>query len=542
MHRLTPHGKYGRMSLQTNKGKQIGNTLFLIPTACFAAGIWSAATLRCGIYFYIIPATLSLLIVAARMISDDVRRNPDLSGWLFNAFIGLFMFASGGMLYLLSLPSNHSPVSRNGYLFGEVETVSRKTYGDLIVIRLYTPVSERKNNGESPEIKPTDIRILATSSTIALEPGDIISFSSKLMPIADGKEDADSKFAMNMLNNNVLWKTRLSASQLKIIGELSTPHLAALKIRKRIEIFIENSGLSKGTASFLVAVLLGDRSFIDSATRKTFSDGGVSHVLALSGMHIGIIVMLLTTVFFPLNFTGKRNLRYILTLIALWGYAFITGLSPTIVRASLMTTFAFTARFLQRKGSAFNALCFATLLILISSPGTLFNLGLQLSFLCVASIILFVRQLNRVDRGEHPLLYNINSMVLTSLVATLSTWIVTAHNFGTFPIMFLPANLIVLPLLPFYLSLAIIYLGLRLAGYESFLLGEVLDKGYDTLTGFLNLLSQNGSLTIGINPGIESVVLWLAGMMLIAIVLNSDRSGRWIIAGSSLLLISLILL
>lgn len=531
------------MSLPQYKGPDpIGTTFFLIPLACFAMGIWIASIFPGGITIFVIPAILSLMAIASRLVFTQIRRNPYLSALLFNLFFDLLMFALGGTLYILNRPVTDSPTAFKGKFIGEVETVSHKTYGDLMIIRLYAPDLQAETDTTKIAGRPTDTKILATSTSLILEPGDIILFKSKLTPLTVKEGDTDTGFVKNMRDHNVLWRTRLYDKSTSIIGKKSSPYITAQRIRQRIEIFIEKCGLEKATSSFLIAVLLGDKSFIDSSTRRTFADGGVSHVLALSGMHIGIIVAILMTLFFPLNFTGKRHLRYVVTLTALWGYAFITGLSPTIVRASLMTSFAFIARFLQRKGSAMNALCLATLLILIFSPEALFDIGLQLSFLCVASILLFVRQLNRVDQATHPYLYDLNAMILTSVVATFATWILTARNFGIFPLMFLPANLIILPLLPIYLSLALLNFLINLLGFNFSLLGNILDIGFDALIRFLNFLSHNGVLTVSVTPSLHSVIIWLAGMGVLAYGINKQQGKRWIIGGASILLLSLILL
>ena len=156
-------------------------------------------------------------------------------------------------------------------------------------------------------------------------------------------------------------------------------------------------------------MLLGDKSYMPDETRQIFSNAGIAHILALSGLHVGIIIVLISSILFPLGFFIPRKIIYLITIVFLWIFAFITGMSASVVRASIMATFYLSAKILERQNDSINALLGAITLILIVNPSALYDVGLQLSALTVTSIILFSEKLNFIDRYKHPRLYHIFS-------------------------------------------------------------------------------------------------------------------------------------
>ncbi|MBQ8772990.1 MAG: ComEC/Rec2 family competence protein, partial [Muribaculaceae bacterium] len=198
---------------------------------------------------------------------------------------------------------------------------------------------------------------------------------------------------------------------------------------------------------FLTATLTGDDSIIPEDTRMTFTSSGLAHILALSGLHVGIITTMLWIVLFPLRLVRQLHLRLIYTVIILWLYAIITGLSPSVVRAVIMATTMLFGFCLQRRNSSINSLCLATIIILIVSPLQLYDIGFQLSVIAVASILLFSHRLNPI-KPKHKKLHFVVSTIIVSPVATLGTGMVAAYYFHSFPTYFLIANIVVLAILP----------------------------------------------------------------------------------------------
>ena len=194
------------------------------------------------------------------------------------------------------------------------------------------------------------------------------------------------------------------------------------------------------------ALLLGDKSGIDEETRLTYTATGAVHVLAVSGLHTGIIsavvVFLLARVF------GKAypGLQFGVLLLALATYAALTGFAPSVIRASVMFAVVFGGRFWQRDARGLNSLGVAAALTLLYDPSLLLTLGFQLSYFAVAGIMLFYRPLRRRLLTPYRRLDGGSELLAVSLAATLGTAPVTVYYFHQFPIYFALSGLVAVPL------------------------------------------------------------------------------------------------
>lgn len=316
-------------------------------------------------------------------------------------------------------------------------------------------------------------------------------------------------------------------STINYIGHRESLHSWSCHLRDRIEGCIERSHLNPATARFLDAMLMGDRWGINEQTRLTFAQGGTAHILALSGLHLGILAGLILALMWPLKAAGFYKAGYALAITVLWAYVIVTGMSPSSVRACVMLTMAFLAIIMERQNSAGYALCSAIILILLFSPAALFNAGFQLSVVCVGALICYAEPLNPIGHRAHPRLYSICSAVITTIVATAASWVLTSYWFGQIPTMFLPANLALLPLLPFYLWIAAVYVSFLTAGVELTWLRLVLDKGYDFMLWGADFFSGGSDYVIEWQMPLPLVAGWLLLLAVGALWLNrKSNSGR----------------
>ena len=203
------------------------------------------------------------------------------------------------------------------------------------------------------------------------------------------------------------------------------------------------------------ALLLGDRTEMSSNLLKEYSSGGIIHILAVSGLHVGLIYQALVFLMGFIPFLKKFKLDLFLIILLLWIYATMTGLSPSVNRAVCMFTLIAFAGILNRKVSPFNMLGSAAFILLLISPGAIVDMGFQLSFAAVWGILSTRPVLDMVQLIHSKFLRFISGPIIISIAAQLATAPVALFAFGTFPVWFLPANLIAVPL-----STLLTYLGL----------------------------------------------------------------------------------
>lgn len=393
---------------------------------------------------------------------------------------------------------------------GEVTNILTKTYGDRLEVTL------EGTNGAAAQIR--------TGATTFKE-GDIITFpSSRLIPLASDSSAMMRRLAPMLEPKGILYHAFIPAKDLRLAGHsLSLRHLCS-EIRNSIEIKIEKSGLRRPAADFLKAILMGDKSGLDEQTRLTFAQGGTAHILALSGLHMGILAGMLMWLAWPARAAGRYKWGYALAIALLWCYVCVTGMSHSSVRACIMITFAFAAVIAERKNGVGNALCSACLIILLMNPAALFDAGFQLSVVCVGALIAFASRLNPLSHRNHPRLYRICEALLATMVATLASLPFTSYYFSQVPLMFLPVNVLLLPLLPAYLCAGAAYTALLCAGYEATPLGAILDHGHQFMVWATETLSGGSAYLFDVQIPLPALILWILLLSSGAWILN--RNGK----------------
>lgn len=309
---------------------------------------------------------------------------------------------------------------------------------------------------------------------------------------------------------------------------------------------IHHSGLSQPAAEFLAAVLLGEDN-VDDDVRREFSQAGLSHMLALSGTHVSAIALLLALLLLPVEMAGGRKIRLFLTMLSLWGYALLTGLSPSVVRAVIMASFLLAGRLSGRYSNSFNSLCGAALAILLFQPSALFMPGFQLSFLAVAGILMFMPQVRQWMHdspwGRRRGVVLIVNSVSLPVAAVLATAPLSALYFHYFPVWFLIANLPVAALLPLILFGGVVMLSMTVVGLPYGWMAWCVDGLYDLIGIVVHFVS--GLPGNGYGGDLYFSAWWLlpvyAGMVMIWLGLNLSRR-KFLLDGAILIFTAIVLI
>lgn len=280
------------------------------------------------------------------------------------------------------------------------------------------------------------------------------------------------------------------------------------RLRSKVNGLIASVSVSSGAMDMLAAVLTGDDSMLSPDVRMEFSSAGVAHVLALSGLHVAILAYVIAVALLPLTLCGLHRWRWGITILLLWGYAVMTGLSPSVTRAVVMSTMVLAGYMFQRRNSSFNSLCLAAIVILIFSPRSLYSIGFQLTFMAVAAIIA-VDKAAGIPYIRCMLLRMIVEWVVVAVAAVIGTGILSAYYFHQFPLYFIVANIPVTVLLPFFVVAGVALVASASVGLDPQWLCSVADSLYDaidSITGFTASL-----------PGATVNGLYFSGWMLIAV-------------------------
>jgi len=219
------------------------------------------------------------------------------------------------------------------------------------------------------------------------------------------------------------------------------------------------------------ALFIGWKDGLDPELKQHYTRTGTIHIIAISGLHIALVFEMIWRLLFPLIYLrGGSVLRTTITLLVVWLFCFLAGGEASVLRAGIMFTAVQLGRGLQRPVTGMQALGLSLLTLLIADPDWLFDPGCQLSHGAVAGILLLQPTLSSSRKIQNPLLKNAWESTCLTLAATLGTLPFTAYYFQQFPWLFLPANLIAVPLS----SLVLITLFLLIPLYPVPFIGQAL--------------------------------------------------------------------
>ena len=236
------------------------------------------------------------------------------------------------------------------------------------------------------------------------------------------------------------------------------------RLRRYINEKLSKHPFTKEQMAFINALFLGQRQDIEAETYQNYSNAGVVHILAISGLHVGILLMILQFVLSPLErFKHGKLVKILGCVLVLWIFAFIAGLSASVIRAVSMFTVLAVAINLKRPQNSYNTLAISMFFILLIKPRFLFDLGFQLSYLAVLGIISVQPMLYSVlVRPKNRLIRKLWETLTVTLSAQLGIFPLSLFYFHKFPLLFLISNLIIIPLLGFLLGLGLLVIGLAI--------------------------------------------------------------------------------
>jgi competence protein ComEC len=207
------------------------------------------------------------------------------------------------------------------------------------------------------------------------------------------------------------------------------------------------------------ALLLGQRQDITTDVYEDYAKAGAIHILAISGLHIGILLLILQFIMKPLlYFRHGKFVRLLMILCLLWSFAIIAGLSPSVVRAVTMFSLFAIVRGLKRTSNSLNTLAVSAFILLLFRPGFCFDVGFQLSYAAVASIITVKPVLDKWWRIKHRIGNWFLDLFKVSIAAQIGVLPLSLYYFHQFPGLFFVTNMVVVPCLIVILGLGILML------------------------------------------------------------------------------------
>ena len=280
-------------------------------------------------------------------------------------------------------------------------------------------------------------------------------------------------------------------SFIKISSDANSSKFSAHRFRSYLKSKLNHYELSPDSKAITYALLLGERQDLSPQLRQSYVDAGVIHILAVSGLHVGILMLIVQFLLKPLGNQKKtRLLRMLIVLAVIWLFAILTGLSPSVLRAATMFSFLQIGLVYGQRRAGYNALIASALILLLINPNLLLDVGFQLSYTAVFFIMWLYPKLETVWKPKNKILGYYWQLICVSLAAQVGVLPLSLYYFHQFPGLFLIANLVVLPVLGFILIYGILILILALPEWLPKLMVDAYDFILRLLNNSIGLISQ----------------------------------------------------
>ena len=451
--------------MNSNEGfLRVSEAPFLKYLLSFVFGIFLQMVFGGGYYLslpFIVVSAISFIYYYKAVLprTKFVRRN--FFGYaIFSLFIALGIIDA---TYVNQRYNTYLPINR-GYAIALItDDVVKKERS----IECKTRIIEFENSANTTDETYINsiLYIEPDSSSVSLSKGDVIIFEQRLQPIKFSKNPESFNYALKLNRDGYIYSQYVTANNWKKIDYIEPSGVInkAENVKKILIKRVDIIPLSDNSKSLIKAMLLGESSAVEDNTRASFSASGLSHILAVSGLHVGIIVFIIYLFLFPFNYTKISCVRPLITILILWAYIFVIGFPPSGVRAAIMASFVLMGEVFNRKGTTINSLFVAALFMLIYNPNYIYDVGFQLSFTAVFSIFYLYPIIFEILPHSNRVSSYISSICSVTIAAQVGTLPLTIYYFHQLPLLGVFTNFIIIPLLPYIIILSIFAIALPLS-------------------------------------------------------------------------------
>lgn len=436
---------------------------FLQLTTTYISGALFSYPQRSDFTYYVLTLCFGLLFCLLLFLNLYYKK---LNAGRFKGLNGLLMlslsFNAGALCtvsnderlftdYYANMPSeqlklriNEEPQMKNGIL-----TFKAK------VIRCYLKSRSRASSGHLlVSIKPD------SPSLLNLKYGQELIATANYAPVSSPPNPQQFNYKEWLAHQNIHHQSFLRQSEVIPLSQYSGHPIIAFALALRREQVDYYQSLIKDKTAFSIAstLILGYRSDLDAETLEVYSHTGTIHVLSVSGMHVGLIYLVLNWLLRLLD--SKKVWKYckfILVLGLIWSYTILSGCSPSVLRSAIMISVWIATRTFALSDNSYNTVAFTAFAMLVYDPNLLWDLGFQLSFLAVLGLIWIQPILKNCWHPRYRWLSKLWATIAMSIAAQLATFPFSVYYFHQFPVYFLLSNLFIM--IP---SALIMYLGITI--------------------------------------------------------------------------------
>ncbi len=461
-----------------------------------------------------IIAAISSYLLFHKSKTNDIHK-----GWLPSVLLILII----SILFVILVkhqPQKPSIKSGKEYSY-EAEAISfpeEKTNSYQVILKIEQANTEGLNKQQIIGYFAKNEKVLE------IQPGDRLFINAYINEVSNPGNPYEFDYQSYLSRQNIYFTSYISEDNFKI--EKSNPTsltLYAERIRGKLLKLLKSALNNQQAFEVVSALTLGYRDELTEETQSYFTSTGAMHVLAVSGLHVGMIFMFLSWLLSSLKRSSTgRVANFFIIFISLWCYALLTGFSPSVQRATVMFSFILIGNSLNRSASTYNSIAASAFFLLLINPQMIWEVGFQLSYMAVISIVFFYPRIEKILTPKNRFLIKIWQLFCVSLSAQIGTFALSVYYFNQFPLYFWLSNFIVIPA-------AFLILGLTLVLLVSFsfsvqiplFLGQIISYITNLLLTLLEMIGDFPSALIqGLSISKAQLFILLLGTLFIALVIK----------------------
>jgi competence protein ComEC len=411
--------------------------------------------------YFLITVFVLITIVSGIVFIPTLKRSYQKS-WQFGILLNITFFILAYQLTIYKterLKPNHflNFTGNAQYAYVRVKEFGKEKEKTISVIVDILAIKE--NEKFISTCGKSVIYFEKNDKSLKLKYGDELLFKVKFLDIPLPQTPIAFNYRNFLANKQIYKQTFLKSADWLYTGINNGNLLLSISnnIHHYLLDILANNHLNKDEFSVSAALLLGSSDKLDTDIISAYASSGVLHVLSVSGLHVSIIFLVLNGVlFFMEKIKNGSIVKALLLLFLLWLYALITGLSPSVLRAVTMFSFIIVAKVFNRNTNIYNTLAASALLLLLINPYLIMQIGFQLSYIAVIGIVAIQPKIYKWFTITNRFLDYVWAIISVSLAAQIATLPFTFYYFHQFPVYFLPANLLVIPLSTLVLCMGMI--------------------------------------------------------------------------------------
>ncbi|OXA92868.1 ComEC/Rec2 family competence protein [Flavobacterium hercynium] len=457
-------------------------------TISFVIGILVSYYLQPSLFFAIVTLTVNLLIF---IVLHFVCKKHQKLNILFGISALLISSCIGVTTLILQTDtSNKSNYTHFKNAFQEDHTLTliireklkSNTHNDRYIGIL------KNIEGQSSSGKVI-INITKDNKNAPLITGNIIKVKTTLQHTNQPKNPNQFDYSKYLANKQIFAQLYTNKSEIKVSTNLQKDlWYYASRINARIITNLEKSKFNKTEMNVALALILGQKQDLSPETVKNYQYSGAAHILSVSGLHVGFIMLFILFLLKPIPNTPKGSLTKLIILItSLGAFAILSGLSPPVLRSVIMFSFIAIADHLRRGRNIYHTLLVSAFIILLFQPYFLFEVGFQLSYIALFSILWLQPLLKNLWEPQNKVLHYIWEALTVSFAAQIGTFPICLYYFHQFPCLFFVTNIVILPFLSFIMIIGIAVM--LIAAFTR--CPEFLIIALEKLITVLNLITQH---------------------------------------------------